>query len=95
MKRKDHDWRCECGGGHFLSVAWWPEDLDRGLEIEGYLAVEGDFRDSWRHRLRWAWKLLRSGHSATYVGLVLDAAKAREIAGVLEEFARAAEKEER
>jgi len=86
--KADHYWRCGCGGGHFLSVTWWPGDASRtDIEFEGYLEVEGDFRSGWRHRIAMTWRMLRSGHAETRVGLILSQAKAREIAAVLTEFA--------
>lgn len=86
----DRHWRCDCGGGHFLTLTWWPDDLKRGIEAEGYLNIEGDLRAGWRDRLAQAWRVIRSGHSATRVGLILDAAKAREVAGALAGFSDAA-----
>jgi hypothetical protein len=87
-EKADHHWRCDCGGGHFLSITWFPEDpRDNTADVDGYLEIEGDFRQTLRHRIRTAWDVLRSGHADTRVGLVLDAAKAREIAAVLAEFA--------
>jgi hypothetical protein len=89
--KADHYWRCGCGGGHFLSVTWWPGDASRtDIEFEGYLEVEGDFRSGWRHRIAMTWRMLRSGHAETRVGLILSQAKAREIAAVLTEFAACA-----
>ena len=84
----DHHWRCDCGGGHFLTIVWDPGETPRvDAHIEGYLSVEGDNHTPWRDRIKQAWRVLASGHSATRVGVILDAAKAREIAVVLSDFA--------
>jgi hypothetical protein len=83
----DHHWRCDCGGGHFLTITWDPDEKPRADAcIEGYLSVEGDNHTPWRDRIAQAWRVIASGHSATRVGVILDAAKAREIAAVLVDF---------
>ncbi len=84
----DHHWRCDCGGGHFLTIVWDPDETPRiDAHVEGYLSVEGDNHTPWRDRIKQAWRVLASGHSATRVGVIIDAAKAREIAVVLSDFA--------
>lgn len=81
-------WRCECGGGHFLSVTWQSAgQYEDFAEFEGYLQVEGDSSTSWRDRVAQSWRLLTSGCAATRVGVVLTAASAREVAAVLTDFA--------
>jgi len=85
---RDHHWRCDCGGGHFLTIVWDPDEKRSMMaEVEGYLSIEGDNHTPWRDRIAQAWRVLMNGHSATRVGLILDGAKAREIATVLSDFA--------
>lgn len=89
--KADRSWRCDCGGGHFISVTWWPEDeRDDTATVDGYLAVEGDFWRTLRHRLRMAFGVIRSGHADTRVGVVLTPDRAREIAAALTEYAESA-----
>jgi hypothetical protein len=84
-------WRCGCHGGHFVSLSWDPDDL-RGpaLSAEGYLALEGDWRARLRQRISGAWRLLVRGEPHSWATVLLDEAKAREIAGALTEFADSA-----
>lgn len=81
----DGAWRCNCGAGHFLTIACWDmaRDGSGAVEFEALLQLEGDFRTSWRDRIRQAWEVLRGGCSDTRVGIVLDARVAGEIAAVL------------
>lgn len=84
----DHHWRCDCGGGHFLTIVWDPDEKRSMMaDIEGYLSIEGDNDTLWRHRIAQAWRVLTSGCSPTRVGVILDATKAREIAATLSDFA--------
>jgi hypothetical protein len=83
----DHVWRCDCGDGHFLTLWWWPDDPhDRALTVEGYLGVEGDNSMRLRDRLVRAWRLIRNGHSASGVGLILDEATAADVNRALAEY---------
>lgn len=84
---RDRHWRCDCGGGHFLTIVWDPDEKRPTADVEGYLSVEGDNNTPWRDRIAQAWQVLTSGCSPTRVGVILDAAKAREIAVVLSDFA--------
>jgi hypothetical protein len=87
-RQVDMAWRCSCGDGHFLSVMYWKNDPRMGLDVEGYLSLEGNFRSTVRRRVKHIWQLLTSrGHIGTWVGVCLDAKDAREIAGVLLDYA--------
>jgi hypothetical protein len=84
----DRAWRCSCGDGHFLSVTYWKDDPRWGFDVSGYLSLEGNFGTRGRQRLKHIWQLLRDkGHVETWVGVCLDAKEAREIAGVLLDYA--------
>jgi hypothetical protein len=52
--------------------------------------LEGDWRARLRQRLAGAWQVLVRGEPHCWAEVVLDEAKAREIAGALTEFADAA-----
>ena len=87
----DRSWRCDCGGGHFISVTWWPEDeRDDTAMVDGYLVLEGDFRTTLLHRLRMAAGLIVSGHADSRAGVVLTPGIARQIAAALTEYADSA-----
>ena len=88
--KHEFTWRCDCLGPHFLGLTYWPDTPQAGLEIEGYLEVEGAFSDTWRNRIAMAWNALFKGHAHSRVGLVLDAPKAREVAAALTDFANLA-----
>jgi hypothetical protein len=83
----DHHWRCECGADHFLVITWNAFDDGGVADASGEIGIEDEPPVPWRYRFALAWQLLRNGHSATGVSVQLDAAKAREIAVVLNDFA--------
>lgn len=91
--KHDRLWRCQCGGGHFLSVSWdaGDEHEDGTAEVHGQIAIEGDFWPVFRARIAAAWRVLRYGHSTHGVAVELDPATAREIAAVLAGFSDAAD----
>jgi len=82
----DYHWRCACHGGHFLTLTWDASDPTAYAEIEGYLSVEGDNHTPWRDRIAEAWRLLRHGCATTRVGVILDEAKALEVADALTDY---------
>lgn len=84
---RDHRWRCECSADHFLVITWNATGGGGAADASGEIGVEDGPRAPRRYRLAWAWQILRHGHSATGVSVQLGAAKAREIAAVLNDFA--------
>ncbi len=82
----DCHWRCDCGGGHFLTLRWDPGDARAGAELEGYLDVEGDSRTPVRDRIAEAWRLLRHGCAQTRVGVILDRGKAGSVIAALQAY---------
>lgn len=86
---RDTMFPCDCHDDHFLRINWWPGDIDRGLEVEGWLSLGGGFWPTLGRRLRIVWRALTKFHYHTYVGVVLEAGKARAIAAELVAFADA------
>jgi hypothetical protein len=85
----DRAWRCDCGDSHFLSVMYWKNDPRAGFDVSGEIRIEGSFGAGLRQRAKHIWQMLCGrGHIDTWVGVCLDADTAREIAGVLEDYAR-------
>ena len=84
-------WRCDCGGGHFLTF-WW-EPADQNFEpvgtFEGNLGIEGDNNTTLRDRIVQAWRHVRNGCSATRVGVIVDKETATEIRDAMNEFLEA------
>lgn len=79
-----HAWRCDCGGGHFLTFWWEPNDAD--ATFEGNLGIEGDNNTTLRDRVVQAWRHIRNGCSATRVGVIVDRQTATEIRDAMNEF---------
>lgn len=93
-----HIWRCGCHSSHFVSLTWWLDDVAQypGVpiaEINGYLALEGNFRASLKQRVRDAYRMLITGrvHSSTEV--VVDVETADEIISALSDFRNACQAE--
>lgn len=76
---------CDCSDSHFMRFRYWPADRD--LIAEGFLSIEGDFRQSLCRRLASAWSLIKSGHAETSVEMVVHEADAKELAAMLTEYA--------
>lgn len=61
--RKEHVVQCNCHAFHFMEFEWYTEDNLPHLGVEGYLAIGGDYPDTWKTRLGKAWQLIRGQHS--------------------------------
>jgi len=58
MEDIDRQWRCSCGGSHFLSIRY----LDYGRDSSGYLSLESAYRPvGFWDRLKTAWQVLMHG----------------------------------
>lgn len=72
-KQRQHIFKCDCHGPHFLCVSWWPGDPREGLEMEGWIELEGSFWTTWKYRAKYAWEMLaQRGHASTNIGIVLS-----------------------
>lgn len=84
MTKKDYVIPCSCHDFHFLRFTSWPED-DKNPDIlaETYMSIGGDFRHSWKDRVKGAWHVL-SGRHAHSCEVLLDREGAIKLRNILE-----------
>lgn len=75
---------CSCHDFHFLRFTSWPEDAKNpDIIAETYLGIGGDFRHSWKDRVKGAWHVL-SGRHAHSCEVILDRGGAVKLRNILE-----------
>jgi hypothetical protein len=84
--RTQHIYRCDCHTHHYLTFSWYPEDQrDRTLNLEAYVEVGGDFRSTWKEKIKVAWRVLR-GLDSCYAEVILDEFSSVDLRNALNDF---------
>lgn len=81
---KDRVFPCACHGFHFMRFTAWPASQP-DFAAEAYVSVGGDFRDTWKDRVKGAWHVLRGGNAHS-CEILLDARTAAELRDALGEY---------